>query len=265
MEGRAPVHELDTTYGYYFDGTYPATGTFLGASSGTCTFAPRAMVVSTRSPVDINLVNASGQQLQTTQQGTLALDQLPEPTTYYLGVDPAGYEDWDLVLPVDRYKVTLTGIATGSYTLTLTSFSASGTPIQTVVHGTTAPGQTSSPVAFSPPATVANRFRFTAGHAGDRIVLEVNVPGSGSIVAKAQTRARTSAGGAGRDPSGHGRTTIYGTASAAAHGKRRVRLVIRPGKAGRALARDGRLRVAVAVTFAPTGGLPRTEQRSVSV
>ena len=252
-----PIHELDDVYGYYFEGTYPATGTFLGQTSpGTCPIAPHAMVVSTRSPVEIHLVNSAGQQLQT-QAGAVAVDQFASPVTGDLGVDAAGNFDWDLVLPVDRYKVTLVGTASGPYTLILTGYDAKGTPIQTTIHGTITAGQTTG-LTFVPPADVVNRFGLSVARAGDRIVLKVKAPGPGSIIAKAQTTVRP------------GRTSaqahrIYGRASATVPRRDRVRLVIRPGKVGRALSRRRPIRLSVAVTFSPTGGLPRTKHGSVTI
>ena len=144
MHPGALIHEGPQYYQYddYFEGTYPTDPP--GLPPQACPVPPNAMTVSTRSPVDVHLVNSSGQELQT-DNGALSVNQLSGGAFGYVAFDSTTQSfAWDLGVPIDTYQLTLVGTGSGPFTLILTTFAADLTPTQTVVHGVTAPGQQNS-------------------------------------------------------------------------------------------------------------------------
>ena len=137
-----------------FEGSYPSDRT--GFAPGTrlpncnaipipnsgagCPITPNALVVQTESPVELDISNASREHV-ITKDGGITEQWLRQHINVWAVPEDDGTYGWTMVLPIDNYDIALDGIATGPYTLKLTSFSDSGTFTQTVIEGTTSEGQ----------------------------------------------------------------------------------------------------------------------------
>ena len=110
------------------------------AEAETCPIAPDAMVMTTESPVDLRVTNPEGQIVQTTDNA-IVVQELETPIYSMALPHPDGSHGWTLVLPNNDYLVELIGTGHGPYRLTLSIFMPDGEPINTVIEGTTQPGQ----------------------------------------------------------------------------------------------------------------------------
>lgn len=105
-----------------------------------CALPPEAVTVVTASPVDLVITNSSGAVVETSG------DEIVQQSLG-MGIHSMAFEHddgsygWVIVLPKDDYTVTLTGYATGPYTLTMTTYNDQGEPQETVIEGYTEAGQ----------------------------------------------------------------------------------------------------------------------------
>jgi DNA-binding beta-propeller fold protein YncE len=129
-----------------------------------------------------------------------------------------------------------------------------------------------SPSGSGPGSTLpASSLRIVSASASRKgtiaIVVENSGPGSDRAAATFKPTPPKKAKGAHRSKAGHSRRrTVYGSAAAIADAAGTKKLLILPNKAAKkALAVGKPIKVAVAVTFTPTGGTPLTRSTSVQV
>jgi hypothetical protein len=103
---------------------------------------------------------------------------------------------------------------------------------------------------------------------GARLVFGVRVLGAGAFTAVAKTKVTTgkTAAHTARKPKRRVKTITYGKVAASVAAAGMPIVTIKPTRTAlAALKRAKRLPVAVTVTFTATGGLPRTQHRSITV
>ncbi len=136
FEGYYPHNTAEFTFG----GTAAATLEPDPMANATCPAPPEAVMVTTESPVDIQLTNPRGQQVRT-QGGMLTVQELDSSIHSIAIPHEDGSYGWTLLLPKDDYDINLVGTGEGPYRVKLATFDANGQPIEFVTEGTTTPGQ----------------------------------------------------------------------------------------------------------------------------
>jgi hypothetical protein len=130
---------------YGFEGRYAYNSVEFGGQPDAWAMPPDtptsedAIVVNTQSPVEILLTNSRGQRVET-RAGKLVTQELDGAIWSIASPHEDGTFAWTIALPPDRYDVQLRGIASGSYRLTLATYT-DGIAKETITDGQTSPDQ----------------------------------------------------------------------------------------------------------------------------
>jgi hypothetical protein len=116
-----------------------------------------------------------------------------------------------------------------------------------------------------PPPGVLEVLSADAGRDG-QIVLRLDIPGAGSIDARATASVRKAADGSRKRKSKRAREITYGTALATAPGADTMTVTIKPAKSALGALKSSRsLRTPVTIVFHPRSGSPTTVRQTVTV
>ena len=107
----------------------------------TCPLPPEAVMITTRSPVEIIATNSAGKRV-VTENGFVVAQELGTGIHSMAFPHEDGTFGWSLLLPKDDYDIEVVGTRTGAYTLILTTFDEDGNPVEALTEGFTNPGQT---------------------------------------------------------------------------------------------------------------------------